>query len=92
MALIRCISVTSDNLYSMKERKHTVRRTSLNLDFELVSEAREALGTKGTTETIHTALREIVLRERRRRLLEEDFSEFDNDELERLVWEDPEVD
>lgn len=75
----------------MKEKKHTVRRTSLNLDFELVGEAREALGTKGTTETIHAALTEIVLRERRRRLLEEDFSEFDNDELERLVWEDPEV-
>ena len=76
----------------MKEKKHTVRRTSLNLDFELVGEAREALGTKGTTETVHAALTEIVLRRRRLRLLEEDFSEFDNDELERLVWEDPEVD
>lgn len=68
-----------------------MRRTSLNLDFELVGEARDALGTKGTTETVHAALREIVSRERRRRLLEEDFSEFDNDELERLVWEDPET-
>ncbi len=75
----------------MKEKKHTVRRTSLNLDFELVGEAREALGTKGTTETVHAALREIVLRRRRRRLLEYDFSEFDNEQLERLVWEDPEV-
>jgi len=75
----------------VKNRKHTVRRTSLNLDFELVDEARDALGTKGTTETVHAALREIVLRERRRRLLEEDFSEFDDDELERLVWEDPET-
>lgn len=68
-----------------------MRRTSLNLDFGLVGEAQFALGTKGTTETIHAALTEIVLRERRRKLLEEDFSEFDNDELERLVWEDPEV-
>ena len=74
----------------MKEKKHTVRRTSLNLDFGLVEEARSALGTSGTTETIHAALREIVLRRRRRRLLDYDFSEFDNDELERLVWEDPE--
>ena len=74
----------------MKEKKHTVRRTSLNLDFGLVEEARSALGTRGTTETIHAALREIVLRRRRRRLLDYDFSEFDNDELERLVWEDPE--
>jgi Arc/MetJ family transcription regulator len=72
------------------EKRHTVRRTSLNLDFGLVEEARSALGTSGTTETIHAALREIVLRRRRRRLLDYDFSEFDNDELERLVWEDPE--
>ena len=51
-----------------------MRRTSLNLDFGLVEEARSALGTNGTTETIHVALREAVLRDKRRRLVEMDFS------------------
>jgi Arc/MetJ family transcription regulator len=35
-----------------------IRRTSLNLD--LVDDAREVLGTKTTTDTVHTALREVV--------------------------------
>jgi len=61
-----------------------VRRTSLNLDFGLVDEAREALGTKGTTETVHAALREIVLRNRRRRLLERDFSMLTPELIEEL--------
>ena len=68
----------------MKEKRHTVRRTSLNLDFGLVEEARSALGTKGTTETVHAALREIVLRDRRRRLLERDFSMLTPELIEEL--------
>ena len=84
MALIRCISVTSANLYSVKEKKHTVRRTSLNLDFELVEEARSALGTNGTTETIHAALREAVLKEKRRRLAGMDFSMLTPELIEEL--------
>ena len=68
----------------MKEKKHTVRRTSLNLDFGLVDEAREALGTRGTTETVHAALREIVLRDRRRRLLARDFSMLTPELIEEL--------
>ena len=84
LALIRCISVPSGNLYFVKEKKHTVRRTSLNLDFGLVDEARSALGTNGTTETIHAALREIILRERRRRLTERDFSMLTPELLEEL--------
>ncbi len=43
-----------------------IRRTSINLDLDLVAEARDILGTKNTTDTVHTALRETV----RRRLLE----------------------
>jgi Arc/MetJ family transcription regulator len=68
----------------VKEKKHTVRRTSLNLDFGLVDEAREALGTRGTTETVHAALREIVLRDRRRRLLARDFSMLTPELIEEL--------
>ena len=46
-----------------------IRRTSINLDLDLVAEARDVLGTKTTTDTVHTALREAVRRERIERLL-----------------------
>jgi Arc/MetJ family transcription regulator len=44
-----------------------VRRTTINLDLELVMQAREVLKTKNTTDTVHSALREVVRRERLRR-------------------------
>lgn len=40
-----------------------IKRTSLNLDFDLVAQARDVLSTRGTTDTIHRALEEIVRRE-----------------------------
>ena len=45
-----------------------VKRTSLNLDMSLVDEAREVLGTRGTTETVHRALAEAVRQARLQRL------------------------
>ena len=45
-----------------------VRRTSLNLNLALVADAREALGTNGTTDTIHRALEEVVRRASMKRL------------------------
>jgi Arc/MetJ family transcription regulator len=65
-----------------------VRRTSLNLDFELVAEARAALGTNGTTETVHKALEDAVRQFHLNRLANRVF-DFDNDELER-TWSDVE--
>jgi Arc/MetJ family transcription regulator len=47
-----------------------VRRTSMNLDLELVEQAKAELGTRGTTETVHRALEEVVRRARIERLLE----------------------
>jgi len=41
-----------------------VKRTSLNLELDLVAEAQKTLGTKGTTDTIHKALSEVVRHER----------------------------
>ena len=58
-----------------------IKRTSLNLDMSLVDEAREVLGTNGTTETVHKALVEVVRHDKLRRLTEMVF-DFDNDELE----------
>jgi len=69
------------------ERRHIiarVRRTSLNLDFELVEKARGELGTNGTTDTVHRALDEVVKRAAITRLLEMRFDSMSNDEIERL--------
>jgi Arc/MetJ family transcription regulator len=64
-----------------------VKRTSLNLDLDLVGEAREVLGSRGTTDTVHRALEEVVRREKLRRLAERDFSELTED-ARRQIWED----
>jgi Arc/MetJ family transcription regulator len=50
-----------------------VRRTTINLDSELVAQAREVLKAKNTTDTVHDALRDVVRRERLRRLAERDW-------------------
>jgi Arc/MetJ family transcription regulator len=47
-----------------------VRRTSMNLDLELVEQAKAELGTKGTTETVHRALEDVVRRAAMERLLQ----------------------
>lgn len=64
-----------------------VKRTSLNLDFDLVAKAREALGSDGTTDTVHRALEEVVRQEKLRRLTEYDFSELTEEERRR-AWGD----
>ena len=61
-----------------------VKRTSLNLDLELVGQARELLGSKGTTDTVHRALEEVVRREKVRRLAAEPFEDLTPDALEQL--------
>jgi Arc/MetJ family transcription regulator len=63
-------------------RKHT----TVDLDVELVSAAKEALGTRRTSETLHAALREVVRARNRRRLLELE-TELTLDELEGMrAW------
>jgi hypothetical protein len=64
-----------------------VKRTSLNLDLDLVGKAREVLGSNGMTDTIHRALEEVVRQEKLRRLAEYDFSEYDAEERRR-AWGD----
>jgi Arc/MetJ family transcription regulator len=62
-----------------------IKRTSLNLDLDLVAAARDVLGTNGTTETVHGALREVVRREKLRRLGEQNF-ELTPEEEHLLDW------
>ena len=47
-------------------RKHT----TIDLDAELVTQARQVLGTTSATETIHAALAEVVRGRRRKAILE----------------------
>ncbi len=53
-----------------------VKRTSLNLEFDLVAEARAVLKTRGTTDTIHRALEEVVRQQRLRALAAERFEDL----------------
>jgi Arc/MetJ family transcription regulator len=57
------------------------KRTSLNLDMSLVEEAREVLGTRGTTETVNKALAEVVQQDKLRQLAAWEFG-MSNDEIE----------
>jgi Arc/MetJ family transcription regulator len=72
-----------------------IKRTSMNLDLDLVGEARELLGTNGTTDTVHRALREVISLEKRRRLAAWDLGGMtleDLKELRRPRFFDPESD
>jgi hypothetical protein len=61
-----------------------VRRTSLNLDFELVERAKAELGTNGTTDTITRALEDVVRRAALERLGRRRFPDLEGDGLDRL--------
>jgi Arc/MetJ family transcription regulator len=61
-----------------------IKRTSLNLDFELVEQARRVLGTSGTTETVHKALAEVVRQQRLRELAAERFEDLTPEALAEL--------
>lgn len=66
--------------------RHTprIKRTSLNLDFELVEQAREVLHTSGTTDTVHRALEEVIRREALRSLTEWDLGGMTLEDLARM--------
>lgn len=70
-----------------------VKRTTINLDMELVAQAREVLEAGNTTETVHAALRDVVRRDRLRRLSErewnftlEDLKEMRRSRMETRPW------
>lgn len=66
----------------MSETK--IRRTNINLDTELVGAASAVLGTERTTDTVHAALRSVIDRASRERLVERDFADLTPDALTRL--------
>lgn len=60
------------------------RRTTLNLDQDLVRDAAQALGTKKTTQTIHAAMEDVVARARRRRLAERELPDLTPGAIEEM--------
>lgn len=46
-----------------------MRRTTLDIDEDMLAKAREALGTTGVKDTVNQALREIAKREAGKRLI-----------------------
>jgi Arc/MetJ family transcription regulator len=47
-----------------------IKRTSLNLDLDLVAKAREVLDTSTMTDTVHRALEDVIRRDALKRLAE----------------------
>ena len=70
-----------------------VRRTTLEIDDDMLSQAREILGTKGVKDTVDEALREIVRREAGRRLVEwyKENEDLHNPEIMERAWPTPPI-
>jgi Arc/MetJ family transcription regulator len=69
----------------MEKYAREIKRTSMNLRLDLVAQAREILGTRGTTDTVNGALQDVVRREKLRRLSEWTF-DLTDEEMERVDW------
>jgi Arc/MetJ family transcription regulator len=58
----------------------------MNLRVDLVAQAREVLGTDGTTDTVHRALEEVLRQEAYRWLAAHPFETLTREEEKRLDW------
>ncbi len=47
-----------------------IKRTSFNVDLDLIAQARDVLGTRTMTDTIHRALDEVVRQDALKRMLD----------------------
>jgi Arc/MetJ family transcription regulator len=64
-----------------------VRKTTLDLDVELLERAQQVLGTPGIKETIDRALEEVVVADARRWNIKYlRYLDVDAEELHRLAW------
>ena len=61
-----------------------IKRTSLNLDLDLVAKACEVLDTSTTTDTVHRALEDVIRRDALKRLAEWDLGDLTLEDLERM--------
>jgi Arc/MetJ family transcription regulator len=60
------------------------RRTTMNIDHELVARAQEILGTETATATVHKALDEVIRRFYLERLMARDFSGMTEDDVREM--------
>lgn len=61
-----------------------MKRTTINLDLDLLDEASDALGTSRMTETVHAAMRDAVRRRKLEALTRLEFPDLDLETLEEL--------
>lgn len=68
----------------------TVRKTTLEIDDEVLEDARRVLGTRGIKDTVDAALREVRVQDARRRLVVQlrtlDGLDLDDPEVIRSAW------
>ena len=70
-----------------------VRRTTLDIDEDMLAKAREVLGTRGVKDTVDEALREVVRREAGKRLIAwlKENEDLSNPEIMDRAWPTPPV-
>ncbi|MFI4984468.1 MAG: type II toxin-antitoxin system VapB family antitoxin [Solirubrobacterales bacterium] len=70
-----------------------MRRTTLDIDEDMLSKAREILGTKGVKDTVDEALREVVRVEAGKRFIArlKDNEDFSNPEIMERAWPKPPI-
>lgn len=71
----------------------SVRRTTLEIDEDMLSQAREILGTKGVKDTVDEALREVLRREAGERLMAwyKENEDLRNPEIMSRAWPTPPI-
>lgn len=71
----------------------SMKRTTLDIDDNMLSKAREILGTSGIKDTVDEALREIVRREAGRRLIArlKENEDLANPEIMARAWPRPPI-
>jgi Arc/MetJ family transcription regulator len=71
----------------------TVRRTTLDIDDNMLSQARQILGTRGVKDTVDEALREVVRIEAGKRLIKwlKENEDLHNPEIMEHAWPRPPI-
>ncbi len=70
-----------------------VRRTTLDIDEDMLAKAREILGTRGVKDTVDEALREVVRREAGKRIIKwlKENEDLHNPEIMERAWPQPPI-
>ena len=71
-------------MHEPSRTQRTAHRTTVLIDPTLIDQARQVLGTSGTTATIRCALAEVVARDQRRQLASWDLGDMTVDDLDQL--------